>query len=141
MHGYILMRGVKHQLELTKKFMETTMLKWNTKNILSEHTLDRDVQFAMRPIELFECVFPEESLPQFMAMLNLRTDDKYQGYMFNTQMNLLRKMLGAQKFPDLDYKTIKNIPFIPLKGVAIHPIGFKEDKKGMIAEKVKGERL
>ena len=135
------MRGIRHEMELTKKFMETTMLKWNTKDAMNGKDVGGQVQFALRPIELFECVFPQDKLPQFMAMLNLRTDDKYQGYSFRAQMKLLRKLLGAEQYPTIDYKKVSDIPFIPNRGVAFHPIGFKKDEIGITNETSMQERL
>jgi len=137
-----MLRGIKHELEFTKKFLETTMLKWNRKDVISNVEQAGEVQHALRPIELFECVFPKEQLHNFMKMLNIVNDDKYQGWTFKTQMNLMRKMLGAEKFPDIDPKQVdKKVPFIPRRMVAVHPIGIKKDEEGITGGKFDQERL
>jgi hypothetical protein len=100
-----------------------------------------DVQVAMRPIQLWEVVFPKE---HFNSVYNTIMQDqadtperwsKYQKY-----LTILRKALGAEKMPEIDIKApVIPIPvdthFNVLKGFRkvhtnnVHriPIGVRED--------------
>ena len=126
MHLYFLTRGIKQQVELFLKFMESQMFNWKRKNLKNKKDEIMPVQGALRPVQLWEYVFPEESLPDVLAMLDIR-EDGTKDVLGKTKDAALRKMLGkgVEKVPS--YKLPKTKRFIPMGGVAIYPIGIKKD--------------
>lgn len=88
------------------------------------------VQGALRPFELWEYVIPQESLQEVLAMQNahqhpLRKDIQAVAWG-------LRKLMGAKKIPDMpdlakkEYWQVTD-KFIPMAGMAVYPIGIRED--------------
>lgn len=130
MHLYFLTRGIKQQRDIFVKFMETQMFVWKRKNLQTGQEEICQVQGALRPVELWEYVFPEEVLPEVLTMLDLTGNNDYNdGFKrkFNrTKLAILRKMLGASKIPKCE-PVITN-RYIEKHAVAIHPIGIKKDK-------------
>ncbi len=148
MHLFLMARGINQSFEIWKMFMQTQWFDWRQRPILKDEkgNFIKDengkykygaekivkVQGALRPIQLFEYVFPQESLQEVLAMMdehksycNMRPD-------INVQMWALRKMLNAKKIPEMpdlikkerEQVTQKSVPHT---GVAIYPIGIKED--------------
>jgi len=147
MHLVLLTRGIQQQVDLWKKFMETHMFWWKRQPLLKDKdgkyiknadgTYKRGkeevtrVQGALRPIQLYEYVFPEECLPEVLAMLELHKGDDVRKEMKPVAWGL-RKAMGLQPVPVFD--DIKDKPrdkittkFVPTEAVATYPIGIKED--------------
>lgn len=55
-------RGVKHWRDIFVQFMQTQMWAWKRKNLKTKKWETTAVQGALRPVELWEYVFPEECL-------------------------------------------------------------------------------
>jgi hypothetical protein len=130
--------------------MQTQMFNWRTKPLLKDEkgnylknpdgTFQRgeeqvtSVQGALRPIQLFEYVFPEECLPEVLAMMNLHKDYNNLRPEVAKLAWLLRKGLGAQKIPEMPEIQNKSSleitrKFVPTSGVAVYPLGIKTDPK------------
>jgi len=127
MHLYFIVRGVLHQLELFKMFMQTQMFVWRRKNQKlckcgqkkEEHKKTKEckkfnpkieygrVQGALRDMGFcYEYVFPEECLDEVLTMLNTRNSDiKNFGWI---RPAVLRKMLGKGVKPIPEYKDVVN---------------------------------
>src|SRR3990167_7748282 len=125
MHLYILTRGIKHERDRLIKELECIKLSW--KDFDKQGVL----QLSVRPIELWELVFPHDQLP---VIQNTLWGD--QGFKKNVWDELerkqkftlyaLQKILKAKKLPDLDLTQPKYI--IYNKNVAIYPIGIRDDQ-------------
>ena len=90
------------------------------------------VQGALRPIEFWEYVFPQESLQEVLAMQNA-----HKGYnQLRPEVNrfawILRKMMGAKKIPDMPELQNKEQwqitqKYVPMNGMAVYALGIRED--------------
>src|SRR3990167_7159164 len=111
MHVYILCRGIKHQFdrfinELSAKYLPYEIKEDGTAGLKKGKYV---AQVHVRPIQLFEVVFPEECKDLMLNTLlnggNGETQHKkHQKFIF-----MLRKILGVEKIPEYD-KTVGIIP-------------------------------
>ena len=82
------------------------------------------VQLAMRPVQLWEVVFPKQSLPNVLKAINYTPDTRPE---MKKPLWGFRKLLQAQKIPELDLS--KTIPVMShMDNVAVYPVGIREDK-------------
>ena len=145
-------RGIAQQRDIWKKFMETRMWNWvryplikDKKGDYIEDGVDENgnkkykvgpakvegVQGHLRPIELWEYVFPEPCYPQVLAMLTL------QNYKPRPEIKplawMVRKALKLDKLPEMPEEFKKADKFkitqqyIPMQGMAVYPLGIKRD--------------
>ena len=154
MHFILLTRGIQHQVDIWKQFMQTQMWWWKRQPLLKDEKgqyipdgVDEDgnpkykrgpeqmtrVQGALRPMQLWEYVLPEECLPELLATMNLHQMGKLRKEMIPIAWSL-RKAMGAKPvpvFPELQGKTPQELTqrFIPIDAVATYPIGVRYDKK------------
>lgn len=153
MHLILMSRGINQSFELWKKFMETRMFYFEQHKLLKDEktgewlrnedgTIKRGpkmvtrVQGALRPIQLFEYVFPGPSLPNVLAMMGMNKLDyntirpEVKNYSW-----ILRKMMGLKKIelPE-EIKKMENWEitqeYVPMDGMAVYPIGIREDPIG-----------
>lgn len=147
MHVYFLTRGIMQQRNLWVNGMTTRMFPWKRKNLQTGQWEYKLVQGALRPIEMWEYVLPEECLQECLAMqhthdgkINLIKQDlnNLRPEVKNYAL-LMRKLLGLKEFPKFDkpmqygYAPDKDSPpfpvnWVPIDGFAVYPIGIKEDK-------------
>jgi hypothetical protein len=134
MHLYFLTRGIKQQRDLFVNFMTTQMFPWVRKNIKTGKDETILVQGSLRPVELWEYVFPEEQLEEVLGAMGIKTDTPtgYDTKINKTKLAVLRKMLGAEKIPIKPFKPTNR--YIETRGVSIHPIGIKKDKREAVKE-------
>ena len=132
MHLYFLTRGVKHARDLFISQMQSQFFSWKRKNLKTNKEEITFVQGALRPVELWEYVFPEEALPDVLAMMNI--DPKRNQPIFDkARLKILQKSLGAKPIPkNLPKAEIKRI--LISKGVSSHPIGIKKDRRAKVPE-------
>lgn len=150
MHLIMMVRGIQQQVDLWKMFMQTQMFAWKRQRLLKDKdgkyikkpdgTYERGpeeqtrVQGALRPIQLYEYVFPEECLKEVVPMLNMH-DIKSVRPEVNNFAWILRKMMKLTKlpdFPEMKGKQQTEITgrYIPChNGVAVYPIGIRSDGK------------
>ena len=93
-----------------------------------------NVQGALRPIELWEYVFPEESLQEVLAMMEVNKNYNELRPEMQRVAWLLRKGTGAKKIPDMPVLKSKERwqitpKYIPMAGMAVYPVGIKFDNK------------
>lgn len=133
MHLYLITRGIKQNRDIFIKFMETRMFPWKVKVDGKERV--EAVQGALRPVELWEYVFPEESLPQVLGMLGIdpKKQDNYGALSSFTQNAMLRKMLGARKIPEEIIPDCRD--FVFKEGMGIHALGIKDDVRGKLGNR------
>ena len=110
--------------------METQMFTWKRKDLKTGEEVLDGVQGALRPVELWEYVFPEENLPEVLGMLHIdpKKADKYGELDQSMQTKILRKMLGAKKIPE-DTPIKERTHYVFTDGMALHVLGIKEDTK------------
>jgi len=157
MHLYFYIRGIKHWTDTWLTMAQGLFWKWKRKNLKTGKMEYFAIQGALRPSiwGAWEYVFPEEALPDVLAVFNI-TEDTTGGtksaWIEKSKLTMLRKIFFAKKIPKEAFKKSKtSAKSIILKesqralshlgeeivpGVAIHPIGIKYDLRGTI----KGEK-
>jgi len=143
MHLILLTRGILSQMEDWKALMRAQRFPWKRKNLKTGEEEQDVVQGALRPIQIWEYVFPEESLNDVLG--NLQIEGPIERPEIKSISWALRKMLKLKqipKMPEGGYKvsgytplgTINGKPMAPIpannmymQGVAVYPIGIKED--------------
>lgn len=95
------------------------------------------VQMAVRPINLYELVFPKEHLGVVMQTLWRDSEDplpKHATFLQKMRLEVMRKALMAKKCPDKEFW--KDSMFRPLykSNVQCYPIGIKEDDEASWGE-------
>ncbi len=168
MHVILATRGINKEVEEWKVFMQAQMWWWKRQPLLKDsegnyipYGEDEDgtpkykrgpeeltkVAGALRPIQLWEYIIPEEgvgifagkqiqtsNLKELLAAMNLHHKDILRSEMKPLAW-MVRKALHLKpvpEFPELFGKTTKELTqrFIPNKnGVAVYPLGMKADKK------------
>lgn len=112
--------------------------EWKRRNLKTNKIETIIVQGSLRPSVLgtWEYVFPEECLPNVLAVFGLIEDNEGR----TLEKIVLRKMIGAKKIPKKVYEEAKKINpsiLIPkqkrgvssciIPGVLLHVIGIKKD--------------
>jgi hypothetical protein len=152
MHFVFATRGIKKERDQFVKFMETQMFDWSRKNInvcecgqninahdqkkcnqkeFSPRVEKAIVQGALRPIELWEYVFPEEHKDLVLTSLQVDTKGKVHPLPATLNALALRKAMGLEK---VRYTPTPTKRFIYREGVALYPIGIKKDKRAVWKE-------
>ena len=157
-------RGIQQSRDMWKKFMETQWFPFIRYPLLKdpktgeflknpdgsyqkgEPELTR-VQGSLRPIELWEYVFPAEgfkiengkavpttnmhNLKAAIAMQNLQKAYNNLRPEVNNYAWILRKMMKLKKIPELDISNKEQWEItdhlVPMAGMASYPVGIKED--------------
>lgn len=139
MHLILMTRGIQQSRDVWKKFMETQMFNWKRQRLTKKEdgTFERGawemtrVQGALRPIELWEYVFPQESLQEVLAMMGQQKNAYHMRPEITNFAWVMRMMMKAKKLPDLgiqDKQTHEiTQKFVPMSGMAVYPIGIRED--------------
>jgi hypothetical protein len=130
MHIYFMTRGVKHARDIFISQMQSQFFPWKKKNLKTGKEEITAVQGALRPIELWEYVIPEESYEDAMALLGFDPKKKANNIIDKAKLKIIQKALGAKEFPKLNPKAGIVQRFIIRKGVSAHPIGIRRDKRG-----------
>ena len=92
---------------------------------------DKVVQGVVRPIQLWEYIFPEQHLDTVLKGLNLPRNGNFQAK--EKLLSLpIRKTLGLKKIPKHDPKKARDVIFWNKDKVHLWGIGIKEDVKGAI---------
>lgn len=142
MHLVFATRGIYRQVEELKALLNAQRFAWKRKNLKTGKEELMNVQGALRPIQLWEYVFPEESLNDVLGAMRIkgpitRPEIKNMSWM-------LRKLLKLKKVPDMpEDATVtgyipqgklndKTMPAIAVHdmwvdGVGVYPIGIKDD--------------
>ena len=143
-------RGIQQSRDIWKTFMQAQMFDFRQKPLLkdaqgnfiqnADGTYQRGaemmtrVQGALRPIELWEYVFPEESLQEVIAMCGqIKSYNQLRPEVAKVAWPL-RKLMGAEKIPDMP-EFQKKEPwevtqkYIPMHGLGIYFLGMRKDNK------------
>jgi len=144
MHLYLYARGKFEQVEQWKAHAQAAYWKWRRINLETGKEEITLVQGALRPSVLgaYEYVFPKEALAEVCSFFGIKKNEPY-GFGkigLYTRHFAMRKIFGCKKIPKKILEEAQGISptfsteefergvsncIIP--GVAIHPIGIKED--------------
>ena len=137
MHTYLMVRGIKKDADRWIEDMSWKMVPWtyNGKPMM--------VQLQMRPIWLYECVYPEAVHDTVMQIIQPNTEATDGGYYksYDKLFWTLRKMIGLSKTefnPNIPIKIDMSQSF-SRPNLGIHVIGSKADEKEEV--KVINEKL
>lgn len=155
MHAILLTRGINQSMEIWKTFMQAQMFDWKRRPLIKdkdgkfiqegvdseghpiyqkgpeEYTI---VQGALRPMQLWEYVFPKESLQEVIAMQDqIKSYDKLRPEVAKIAW-LARKAMGAKKMPDMPDLKAKEPwqitkKYVPMHGIGCYFLGIREDKE------------
>jgi len=146
MHFVFLTRGHERQLAEWKATLLAQRFPWKRTNIKTGKEELKLVQGALRPIQIWEYVFPEESLNDVMGAMQIT------GPIARPELKAiswaLRKALKLEQVPTLEegkqlsvtgyipHGTLneEKMPAIPVhdlfvEGVACYPVGIRKDPK------------
>lgn len=126
MHLIFATRGVKHMSDIFEAQMQSQFFPWKRKNLKTGKEEVVPLQGALRPIQLYEYVFPKESLDDVLTALEIG-EGKVTPWIASLNQKALRKALGLKPIPK--YKKVVN-RIIARPGVALYPIGIKDDAYG-----------
>lgn len=126
MHLFFMTRGVKHNRDVFVTHMQSQFFPWTRKNLKTKKNEVANVQGALRPIELWEYVFPEEHLDEVLTMINAGQPHWGNGKA-KYLVGALRKVLGAVKLPK--WEKVPTNKYIFREGVGIEIIGIKKDER------------
>ncbi len=122
MHLYVLTRGI---LSATKTWENDLAAQYLPFKVLEKGKKKPSpylAQLAVRPVNLYEIVFPEECLNDVLGMVKPNCTKGVAGK-FSKFINMFSKMMGLTKIPDY---TPKILP--PGDGVSVIGLGLKKDK-------------
>jgi hypothetical protein len=108
--------------------MQSQFFDWPQKSLKKgQKDESLKVQGQLRPIELWEYIFPEEKLDEVCSMMQLSEDGYWGKGKAKYALPFLRKALGAEKLKG--YKRIATSKFIPRESLGVEVIGIKKDDK------------
>ena len=118
-------QGIKPCVDAMVNDLQAQFFPWPMEDKDGKKLKPQAVQGALRPVQLWMYVFPEESLDEVLNTLNITPKTGYEE--FSGKAAALRKVMGAKKIPEPD----KTVPgrIIRKSGVGIVPIGIRKDKK------------
>ena len=121
MHLYMLTRGIKPKVDdyindlLAQYFPYGTDKRW--------------VQLSVRPIQLWEVVFPKDCLHDVLQ--TVLPIPAWKDWKPKKGLGPLRMAVKAKKIPEMDISFKENQMIRPIRKdvVAVYPFGIKEDKE------------
>lgn len=125
MHFIFGTRGIQHCIDLWHTQMQGVWLPFKRTNLDTGKEEVTNVQLALRPIQLWEAVFPHDHLNTVLNSLEIKPSGKTEPPALNKYTWLLRKGMGLKPIPE----EIKPSLTFPVFHQHIHffPIGIKED--------------
>lgn len=130
MHLFFITRGIKDRVDALVNDLQAQYFPMKIKDTKTGKEIIGHAQGALRPIQLWSYVFPEEHLDSVLNSLLPREKSKVNDKTgINKYIGILRKMLKLKKVPKINDKA--PIRLLRNKGVAIHTIGIKKDGYGV----------
>jgi len=117
-------RGIKHEVDRFIRDLQAQYFPYQFNQKEKGY-----VQLAVRPIQLWELVFPEPSLPQMQKTLWSNAEEMTPRPAFRPGLFTIRKTLGAEKIPEYpkDPNILPRLIWRP-NTCAVYPIGIKKDE-------------
>lgn len=127
MHLYVLTRGIlsatkEWENNLAAQYLPFEVLEKMKNGKLKKKPTKYVSQLAIRPVNLYEIVFPEECLQDVLGMVKPSCNKGNVGK-FARFIKMFTRMLGLKKIPEY---TPKMLP--PGIGVSVIGLGLKKDK-------------
>ena len=120
MHLFLLTRGIKHCIDRYINDCQAqyyNMPNWKGGNI---------VQMGVRPIQLWEFVFPKEALQEVLpTVIKCPRPESEMSFAQKNVMKMFRKLLTAKPIPEYDINGKRRIVYN--EHIEVTPIGIKED--------------
>ena len=127
MHVYFILRGIKQCADLFKRDIQSQYFPRGAEDTLRGKIPLGSVQGALRPIELFEYVFPREHRDLVLRSIFQKPSGEPKEQRLSKYQFILRKLLKAQKMPeDINWDDTQKLP-IYKDNIQTLPIGFKDD--------------
>lgn len=139
MHFVFATRGVKHARDVFVTQAQGLKFNWEREEKQPDGTYKKVKKIywgQLRPIELWEYIFPEEYKDEVLTAFNCAEDGEVHPLAAKINRKVLQKVMGLKP---VKYKKVKNLEMgmvLPRSlvggddGVALYPIGLKEDVKG-----------
>lgn len=124
MHLYILIRGIKNFVDQFITELQGKYLPFEFPNPVTKKLETGFVQVSVRPIQLWEIVYPETSNDLMLSTILDMTDGKTQHKKHNKFVYLLRKILGCKPIPEYNKDNFMPLQKGHMERVAI---GIKKD--------------
>lgn len=124
MHLYIITRGIKHAVDRFITELQGKYVPFKWKSPTDTELKDYMVQLGVRPIQLWEIVFPEEQKDVVLHTI-LGKEPSMPNKKFEKYISWIRKILGIEEIPEYKKDT-----FLPLckTDVGVVGIGIKKDE-------------
>lgn len=119
-------RGVKHEVDLFVATMQGQYFPWKRKNLKTGEDETSWVQGALRPMQLWEYIVPDDAVDLVLTSLDIDENGKVHPFAASFNAKMLRKTMGLEP---VKYKKTPTRRVIPRQGVALYPIGLKKDVK------------
>ncbi len=140
MHLFLMTRGARHLRETWMAFMQSQMFPFGQEKLDKDgkktgEIVKGNAQGVLRPIELWEYIFPEEHLD---LVVNNITDVAEDGSISHGDFNSLkgrwmlkplRMALGAKKLPKIKIDPRRIIPKDILSSFNGNIIGYRKDER------------
>lgn len=141
-HIYLMTRGVFHQVQLWQSLMQGQVFDWHREEADTGKKFVSGVGGALRPIQFWEYVVPNESVEDVMNNLKMTPWSKEargRNLREKAMVLAMRKAFGAKPFPAYTPKPITRL--MQVDGVAVQPIGIKEDARGILYDPMLGKKI
>ena len=102
MELFFVTRGIKNQVDILIKSLETWTHPMPRKNIKTNIIEQGGVQGGVRPLQIWSYVFPKEQLNLVLNRIRPSTEFTGDQANLNKYAMFFRKILGAEKIPDWD---------------------------------------
>lgn len=137
-------RGIMHQTLLFEAMMQSNWWPLSVeKDGKKVHVVD--VQGALRPINFYEYVIPEDGLDELLTSLDIAEGGFVHPLPARINQKIMQKAMGLEPIPKKWNKTVKR--HMPRADVALYPIGIKRDNyteqtsNTLVTQKFKQEML
>ena len=124
MHLYIITRGIKHLVDDFITQLQGKFFPFKYRNPETKQLETFALRVSVRPIQLWEIVYPEEANDTMLSTLLQNTKGEPQHKKHSKFVYALRKMLGIEPIPE--YKKVAPFPLIR-DHVETTAIGIKKD--------------
>jgi len=124
MHLYLVTRGIKDRTDRWVNDCLARYYDYKCGEVAGKPIVGR-LQLSMRPIQLYEVVFPEEHLNQVISDLQPYGGYGLQEGFIKKLVSLLRRML---KLEDIPKGILPNNTSVFSEGVDVFCVGMKKDK-------------
>lgn len=122
MHLYVVTRGIKHCVD---RFISDLQAQYFPFEFTDPETKKKSniIQLGVRPIQLWEIVFPKESLNEVLATV-IKSPPEFNSTQ-QKALSVLRKLLKCKPIPEIPPNSRRRIVFD--QHIECSPIGIKDD--------------